>query len=96
MFRAMSGTLWIDNKDVEWVKADAVAIDTVAFGFFIARLAKGSHIVLEQLKLPNGSWVAKHIEAKASARTFLLFNHNFEEDITYSNYRRQPALAAQR
>jgi hypothetical protein len=96
MFHAMSGTLWIDKKDVEWVKADAVAMDTVAFGFFIARLAKGSHIVLEQMKLPDGSWVAKHIEAKASARTFLFFNHNFDEDITYSNYRRQPALAAQR
>jgi len=96
MFRAMGGRLWIDKKDVQWVKADAVAMDTVAFGFFIARLARGSHIVLEQIKLPDGSWVAKRIQAKASARTFLFFNHNFEEEITYSDYRRGLTLAAQR
>ena len=96
MFPYMRGTLWIDEKDVQWVKADAVAMNTVAFGFFIARLAKGSHIVIEQMKLPDGSWVPKRIEAKASARVFLFFNHNFEEDITYSDYRKAGPLAASR
>jgi hypothetical protein len=94
MFPAMRGTLWIDEADVQWVKADAEAIKTVTFGVFIARLAKGSHIVIEQMKLPDGSWVAKRIEAKASARTLLFFNHNFEEDITYSGYRKEAPLAA--
>jgi len=96
MFPAMRGKLWIDQKDVQWVKADAVATDTVAFGFFIARLAKGSHIVLEQMKLPDGAWVAKHVQARASARTFVVFHHNFEEDVTYSNYRKAPATMAAR
>jgi hypothetical protein len=96
MFRAMRGRLWIDMKDVQWVKADAVAMDTVAFGFFIARLAQGSHILLEQMKLPDGAWVARRIEAKASARTFVFFHHNLEEEITYSDYRRGPTLAARR
>jgi hypothetical protein len=96
MFPAMRGKLWIDQKDVQWVKADAVAMDTVSFGFFIARLAKGSHIILEQMKLPDGAWVPKRVEAKASARSFLLFNHNFEEDITYSDYRRPAAKVAAR
>ena len=90
----MRGTLWIDKKDVQWVKADAVAEDTVAFGFFIARLARGSHIVLQQKRLPDGSWVPARIEARASARIFLFFNHNFEEVITYSGYRLDNALAS--
>lgn len=94
MFPKMRGTLWIDQKDIQWVRADAVATDTVAFGFFIARLAKGSHIILEQMKLPDGTWVPKRIEAKASARTFIFFTHNFEEDITYSRYRKETALTA--
>ena len=90
MFPKMRGRLWIDKKDRQWVKADAVAADTVTFGFFIARLAKGSHIRIEQMRLPDGDWVAKRITAAASARTFVFFNHNFEEDITYSDYSRTP------
>jgi hypothetical protein len=99
MFPKMRGTLWIDKKDVQWVKADAVAVENVYFGYFIARLAKGSHIVLEQTRLPDGAWVPERISAKASARTFLFFNHNFEEDITYSDYRKndgQVSSAARR
>jgi hypothetical protein len=96
MFHAMRGTLWIDQKDRQWVKADAIAMDTVSFGFFIARLSRGSHIVLEQMRLPDGAWVPARIEARASARTFLFFDHNFEEDITYSGYRPGPTLAARR
>ena len=93
MFHAMQGTLWIDQKDLQWVKADAVAMSTVSFGFFIARLYKGSHIVLEQQKLPDGDWVAKSIQARASARLLLFFSHHFEEDITYSDYRKSSVVA---
>lgn len=97
MFPYMEGTLWIDQKDVQWVKADAVAIDTVSFGFFIARLAKGSHIVLEQTKLADGEWVPSKIEARASARTFIFWVHNFQEAITYSDYRKaSPSMRASR
>ena len=88
MFPNMRGTLWIDEKDVQWVKADAEAVNAISFGFFIARLSKGSHIVVEQMKLPDGAWVPKAIDARASARTFIFFNHNFEEEITYSDYRK--------
>jgi hypothetical protein len=94
MFPAMRGKLWIDQHDLQWVKADAVAADTVTFGVFIARLAKGSHIRIEQQKLADGSWVPKSIEARAQARTFLFFNHNFREEITYSDYRRSGAALA--
>lgn len=88
MFRAMRGTLWVDQRDLEWVKADAVAEAPVSFAFFIARLAQGSHIVLEQMRLPDGTWVPKHVAARASATTFLFFHHRFDDDITYSGYRK--------
>jgi hypothetical protein len=94
MFPMMRGTLWIDEKDVQWVKAEAVATEPVTFGIFLARLSKGSHITLQQRKLPDGAWVPKLLEARAEARTFLFFTHNFEEKITYSDYRKSPALTA--
>ena len=96
MFHAMHGTLWIDQKDVQWVKADAVASEPVSFGFFIARLARGSHIVIQQRKLPDGDWVAASISAHASARLFLVVNRRFEEDITYSDYRKSSVTLASR
>ena len=86
VFPKMRGKLWIDKKDLQWVKADAVAMGTIHFGWFIASLAKGSHIVLEQTRLADGSWVPKDIEARADARTFLFFIHNFAQDITYSDF----------
>jgi hypothetical protein len=94
VFAKMRGTLWIDQKDRQWVKADALAIDNVSFGLVIARLAKGSHILLEQEKLRSGDWVPKSLQAKAAARLFMLFPHNFEENITYNNYRRGASVEA--
>ncbi len=94
MFHAMKGRLWIDQKDWQWAKADAVAMEDVSFGFFIARLARGSHILLEQQKLPDGAWVPKDIQARASARLFVFFNHNFEENISYSEYHKPGAAVA--
>jgi hypothetical protein len=94
VFAKMQGTLWIDQKDLQWVKADAVAVENVSFGLFIARLAKGSHILLEQTKLPDGDWVPKTLEARAEARIFVLFQHNFQEKITYNNYRKLGPLQA--
>jgi hypothetical protein len=98
MFHAMHGKLWIDQKDLQWVKAEAVATADVSFGFFVARLSKGSHISIEQMRLPDGEWVPKRIQARAAARTFLFFNHNFEEEVSYSNYRKStaPMVTAQR
>jgi hypothetical protein len=89
MFPYMEGKLWIDEDDVQWVKADAIAMNTASFGYFMARLAKGSHIILEQTKLPDGEWVPKQIMAKASSRTFVFFAHNFEETILYGGYQKQ-------
>ena len=94
IFPKMHGTLWIDQKDVQWVKADAVATENISFGLFIARLAKGSHILLEQTRLPDGDWVPKNLEAKAEARTFLFFEHNFEQRYTYSDYHKPNPLTA--
>lgn len=63
MFPKMQGKLWIDKKDIQWVKADAVAIGNVYFGYFIARLAKGSHIILEQTSCRRGTFRQKPARA---------------------------------
>ena len=34
--------LWIDKNDYQWVKIDIESLDTISFGGFLLRLAKGS------------------------------------------------------
>jgi hypothetical protein len=85
-FSGVSGKLWIDQRDLQWVKADAEAVNPVSFGPFITRLDKGSHITIEQMRLPDGEWVPKRIQARARARMLLLFSQDFEETITYNHF----------
>jgi hypothetical protein len=94
IFPKMRGKLWIDRKDVQWVKADALAVKNVSFGLFLFRLDKGSHILMQQTRLADGNWVPQSLDAKAEARTLLLFEHHFDQSITYSSYRRAEPLEA--
>ncbi|MFN7998535.1 MAG: hypothetical protein U0Q18_33240 [Bryobacteraceae bacterium] len=88
VFSKVSGKLWIDKRDIQWVKAEGIVTDSVSFGWFIARLAKGSQVRLEQTRLPDGTWVPKKVEANASARALFVFNRNFQQTITYTGYQK--------
>ena len=55
MLAKFRGTLWIDKADYEWVKLDVESLETVSFGFFLARLAKGARLIVEQTRL-NDEW----------------------------------------
>ncbi len=41
------GRVWIDKDDAQLAKLDVVCIDTVSLGWFLARVHKGSRIVVE-------------------------------------------------
>ncbi len=41
MLKHFEGKLWIDKEDLQWVKADAEAKDTVSIGWFVARVGRG-------------------------------------------------------
>jgi len=45
----LRGQLWIDQNDYRWVKADLETIDTISFGWFVARLHKGRICMLRKL-----------------------------------------------
>ena len=50
--------IWIDKAEGQWVKLDAQAIDTVSLGLFLARVHKGSRIVIEQTRVNDEVWLA--------------------------------------
>ena len=79
---------WIDKAELQWVKLDAECIDTVSFGWFLARLHKGTRVVVEQTRVNDEVWLPKHVAAKIDARVALLKKYNVNQDLTYSDYRK--------
>jgi hypothetical protein len=84
----MHGQLWIDRHDYHWVRAEAETLDTISFGLFIARLAKGSRLTFEQVRVNNEVWLPKRAMVTASARLGLVKKFNIEEETLWSNYRK--------
>jgi len=88
LFSKFRGKLWVDKGDYEWVKVDLESIDTVSFGFFIARLSKGAHFVAEQTRLNDEVWLPKRIRVRYDARLALLKHLTGEVEETMYNFRK--------
>ena len=87
VLRHVSGKLWIDQADYEWVRVESDILDDISFGLFLAKLSKGATFTLERVRVNNEVWLPKQLNVKLSARA-LVKNFRFEEAITYSDYRK--------
>ncbi len=79
---------WIDKDESQWKKLDIQCIDTVSLGLFLARIHKGSSIMLEQTRINDEVWLPQHVTVKIDVRLALLKNFNVEDDITYRDYKK--------
>src|ERR1700674_99148 len=79
---------WIDKDESQWKKLDIQCIDTVSFGLFLARIHKGSRIIIEQTRVNDEVWLPQHTGVKIDVRLALLKNFNVEDDITYRDYKK--------
>jgi hypothetical protein len=80
--------VWIDEKESQWRKLDIQCIDTVSFGLILARVHKGSRIVIEQTRVNDEVWLPQHVILKVDVRVGLLKEFNLESDLFYSNYKK--------
>jgi hypothetical protein len=83
----VQGKLWIDKQDFGWVKVDGEVTQSFSMGLFVARVQRGSHIVLEQTCLGDAVWAPKRLEVRASARILFLKSLELDRILTYSDYR---------
>jgi hypothetical protein len=79
---------WIDKDESQWKKLDIQCIDTVSFGLFLARVHKGSRILIEQTRVNEEVWLPQHIAVKIDVRLALLKDFNVEDDLTYRDYKK--------
>jgi hypothetical protein len=84
----VKGKLWVDKQDFGWVKVDGEVTQSFSMGLFVARVQRGSHIILEQTRLADAVWVPQRLEVKASARILFLKSLDLDRILTYSEYRR--------
>jgi len=80
--------LWIDKRDYQWVKIDIESLDTISFGGFLLRLAKGTHVVIETARVNNEVWMPKRAAIKGSVRIALVKVLRGEIIFTFSDYKK--------
>ena len=80
--------IWIDAAEKQWVKLDAQCIDTVSWGLFLARIHKGSRIVIENTRVNEEVWLPKHLDLRVDVRLALLKNFNVNIDLSYREYKK--------
>jgi hypothetical protein len=87
MFSKVEGKLWVDKQDFGWIKVDGEVTQSFSMGLFVARVERGSHMILEQTNVGDGVWVPKRIEMRACARILFLKSLDIDRILTYSDYR---------
>jgi hypothetical protein len=79
---------WIDGQDYSWTKLRAEVMDTLSFGWVVARLHKGSVFEMQQIRVNDEVWLPQRFDLKLDARVALLKGVNEGVHVTYSDYRR--------
>jgi hypothetical protein len=87
MFSRVEGKLWVDKQDFGWIRVDGQVTQSFSMGLFVARVERGSHIIMEQTCVGDGVWVPKRIEIRATARILFLKSLGIDRILTYSDYR---------
>ena len=82
----VQGKLWVDKQDFGWVKVEGDVTQSFSMGLFVARVQRGSRILLVQTCLGGAIWVPERLEVRASARILFLKSLELDKILTYSDY----------
>jgi hypothetical protein len=88
MLPKVHGRVWIDKNDLQLAKMDVEALDTLAFGLFLARFHKGTHFMLEQTRVNDEVWLPLHVAFKVDVRVALLKDFHVDGDQSFRDYKK--------
>lgn len=88
MLRKFTGRVWIDKAESEWVKLDITAIDTISVGFVLARIHKGTHLIIELTRVNDEVWLPKRVQLHFDARVALFKSYDDDVEQTYRDYKK--------
>ena len=84
----LKGRIWIDKAEMQWVKFDIVTTDTISFGLFLARIHKGTRVVVETTRVNDEVWLPKHVQFHADIRLALVKNYDVDVEQTFRDYKK--------
>jgi hypothetical protein len=90
MFEKIEAKAWVDKQDLQIVKLEAETLDPVSIGWVLARIGRGTHMELEQMRLDDGNWVLKKLSIEGRAKVMLVDNKQLDETVVYSEYNPMP------
>jgi len=82
------GRVWIDKGDLQLAKMDIEAIDTVSVGWVLARIHKGTRVMLEQTRVNDEVWLPRHVSFKLDARVALFKGFNINGEQEFRDYKK--------
>lgn len=86
------GQIWVDEEAQEVVRAEAVAIDSLTYGYgIVARLSPGTVVTLQRERVDGDIWMPTAIRFKGEGRAMLLRKLNVDFGIDWFDYRRVSA-----
>jgi hypothetical protein len=88
MLSKFKGRVWIDKAEAQWVKLDITAIDTVSVGFVLARIHKGTHLIIELTRVNDEVWLPKLLQLHFDARVALFKSYDDDVEQTYRDYKK--------
>ena len=88
-FGKTAGVMWIDEKDKQVARIEAVLAQSLSIGGgVLAKLKKGATFTLEKERVGDEIWLPSLAEIDLSVRVLLVKGINVNQVIRYSDYRR--------
>jgi hypothetical protein len=87
--RAFNGTIWIEEASREVIRVEAIAVDSISYGYgIVARLGEGTVVTLEREPVEGGIWLPTAIRFKGEGRAMLLRKLNIDFGVDWFDYRK--------
>jgi len=91
--RVFKGHAWVDEESREVTSVEAVAVDDVAFGGFIAKLYEGTRAVLRRDQIEPGVWMPTRVHLSGDVRA-LFRKTKIDYVVEWFDYQRMPTQLA--
>src|SRR5215469_10265594 len=82
------GRVWIDKSDLQLSKLNVEMLDTVSIGLFLARVHKGTRVMLEQARVNDEVWLPRHVTFKLDARVALVKGFRLDGEQSFRDYKK--------
>ena len=88
-FGKVGGVMWVDEKDKQVARIEAVLFDSFKIGGgLLANLKKGASFTLEQERVNDEIWLPSSADINLSVKVLLVKGINVNQIVKYFNYRK--------